>query len=458
MKRICIRFCLLIFTATATIGSAASAAAQIVVVGTHKPELDVPAVQAAVDQGGEVILQGHFSFDRPPTISTAPVGRAPAMILVTHAVAISGTQDDDGEMASIEAGSIPFYVNAPGARVTIQGLRFVRPTGHAILVYAVSGLTIASCKIEGVVPLPNATGNPAIEISTSVNPPTPANPGHPENISGTLLIANNDIDVPGTALDNTLGIIVFGAGVPGAEVEVYITGNAIRNSTERAVDLYQIGGHAYIDRNVITTSTILGTANIMGCRGTDVIHVTETGAYLVARNSIHSRWAAGGGIRADSQAAVWPIVNATVVDNDVDMQAPEDTAFDRCSAGISIFGPAQGSVVLNNRIRGRARAALALLAKPIGVPANSTLVLNRFDHFQASLADVFVEEGVMDTRIFGQGTIEDHGLDTVIVRLPFDHDGCSDYQFGERHHFAHGNLEQEDSEECGRDGHLPDNR
>ena len=113
----------------------------------------------------------------------------------------------------------------------------------------------------------------------------------------------------------------------------------------------------------------------------------------------------------DSQVAVWPIINSVVVDNEVDMQAPEGTIFDRCSAGISIFGPAQGSVVLNNRIRGRARAALALMAKPIGVPANSALFRNRLDDFQASVADVFVEEGVMNTQIMGPGIIEDHALE-----------------------------------------------
>jgi ABC-type branched-subunit amino acid transport system substrate-binding protein len=50
---------------------AASAAAQTVVVGTGDPDTDVKAVQAAVDQGGEVTLKGHFSFNRAPTVPTA---------------------------------------------------------------------------------------------------------------------------------------------------------------------------------------------------------------------------------------------------------------------------------------------------------------------------------------------------------------------------------------------------
>jgi hypothetical protein len=46
--------------------------AQPVLVGaTGDPNLDVSAVQAAVDKGAEVVLKGHFSFNRP---ATAPAG------------------------------------------------------------------------------------------------------------------------------------------------------------------------------------------------------------------------------------------------------------------------------------------------------------------------------------------------------------------------------------------------
>lgn len=416
MKRICIRSCFLVFTATATIGLAARASAQIVVVGTGNAEIDVPAVQAAVAQGGDVILRGHFSFDRPPTVPTPFSG--PAMVLVSKAVAISGARgerDDDHEMTSIEGGTIPFYVEAPGVPVTIQGLRFIRPRVDAIFVYAVSGLTVASSRIEGVEPV--AGGSAGIEINTSGNPPSPANPGKPESVSGMLLIANNDIDVPGTALDNTLGIIIFSVGVPGAEVKAYVTGNTVTNSTERSINLYQIGGRAYIERNRITTSTFIGRASVAFGRGTDVIHVTGTGSYLVARNLVHSRWAAATGIRVQSQFVEWPITRAIVVDNDVNMEAPEGTVFDENSTGIDIRGNAEDNVVLGNRIRGRARAALAVERGTL-VAANNSFVLNRFDGFEPTLADIFVGDGVMNTLIVSQGAVEDHGTGTVIVPVP----------------------------------------
>ena len=50
-----------------------SVAAQTVVIGTGDPDIDIAAVQAAVDRGGSVVLRGHFSFDNPPS----DAGRCP---------------------------------------------------------------------------------------------------------------------------------------------------------------------------------------------------------------------------------------------------------------------------------------------------------------------------------------------------------------------------------------------
>jgi hypothetical protein len=81
----------------------------------------------------------------------------------------TGTQDEHGEITSIQRGTIPFEVEAWGFGVTIQGLRFIRPKGAAIDVLAVSGLVIASCKIEGVEPVNDiSTG---IGIKTTFRPP-----------------------------------------------------------------------------------------------------------------------------------------------------------------------------------------------------------------------------------------------------------------------------------------------
>jgi hypothetical protein len=411
----------LIVAVIAIIAPAASATARTVVVGTGNPDVDVPAVQAAVDRGGEVILQGHFSFNRPPTVPTAtPFVGGLATVLVSQAVAISGTQD--GEMTSIEGGTTPFYVEAPGAPVTIQRLRFIRPKGDAILVYGVSGLMIASCRIDGVEPLPTTSAGEGFDIITSRGIPLPTNAGKPENISGTLLIVNNDINLAGgTAQGTTVGVLIFSVGVAGAEVEVYVSGNKIRNTTEPAINFRRIVGRAYIERNVIATGTLVGTA-----ANPQAIRVVNTGSYLIAHNSIDCTWPGGDaeGIGVFSQVAEWPMERAIVVENDVTMSSPEGTVFGQDSAGISVRGFAQGNVVQDNRIRGRARAGLAADVFRGGTPGNNAFVLNRLAHFEASLADVFVDAGVVNTFIVGPGTVEDHGVGTIIVPMRPTGDDC----------------------------------
>ena len=109
---------------------------------------------------------------------------------------------------------------------------------------------------------------------------------------------------------------------------------------------------------------------------------------------------------------------AVVVDNDVIMSPPPGTVFGDSSAGINIRGFAEDNVVLNNRIRGRARAALSVDVLPGGIPANNAFVLNRVDDFEASVADVVVGLGALNTRIVGAGTVQDFGTGTTIVRLP----------------------------------------
>src|SRR5689334_20197792 len=89
--------------------------AQTVVVGTGNPDVDVPAVQAAIDRGedGRVLLIGRFSFNRA---ATTPAGATyPRMITVSKAIDIAGAyENQQGVRAIIDGGYIPFWVEAAG--------------------------------------------------------------------------------------------------------------------------------------------------------------------------------------------------------------------------------------------------------------------------------------------------------------------------------------------------------
>src|SRR5712692_6409462 len=400
----------------------ASTPARNVVVGAGDPNLDVPAVQAAVDRGGQVLLRGHFSFDRPPSRPNA-LG-FPHEVLVSREVAISGTQDERGEMTTIEGGDVPFDVEAPGARVSIKGLRFIRPRRLAISVFAVSGLVIAHCRIEQVESLPMRSTPEGVLVSTAILVTTTSNvrptadqPGQPENVSGALSIFDNNIDAVGTDDLASLGIFITSVGKsPDKEVEIHLSGNIIRNTTERALNIQQIGGRVYIERNVITTSSNMRPGGGVTAL-VDGIKCQGSGSYLVAHNRIDSGWANGAGIRLRDLTALGSAVErAIVVDNDVTMSAPQGVVFGKNSAAIEIRGFAQGNVVLNNRIRRQAGTALAMVAQGLSVPANNTFAGNDIEGFHASLADVFVDAGVANTLVVGRkGTVRDRGVGTVIV-------------------------------------------
>jgi hypothetical protein len=203
--------------------------------------------------------------------------------------------------------------------------------------------------------------------------------------------------------------------LPDKQVDIYISGNEIRNITEPAINFRRIDGRAHVEENVITTGTMLGAAG-----RPNAIRIVNIGSYVIAHNSILCQWPDpdAAGIAVISQFADWPMEQAVVVDNEVTMSPPEGVVFGALSAGIDIRGFAQDNVVANNRIRGRARAALAVDVFSGGIPGNTAFVLNRLDEFEASVADVIVGTGVTDTLIFGQkGTISDQGIDTII--LPF---------------------------------------
>lgn len=394
------------------------AAQPLVVTGTGDPNQDVPAVQKAVDQGGRVVLMGQFSFDRP---ATAPAGATfNRMVTVSKNVVISGGRDANGDMPIIQGGEWPFLVDAIDAHVTFQGLRFVSPKGGAIWVYATAGFAVTGCRIESIVPSADfgTQGGQANPVSAAIfagadpHPPSALQQGKPENFSGTLAILNNDIDVGAPPGAQTLGVVVFSVGrSPVKEVDIYVSGNKIRNTSEPAINFRVVGGRAYAQLNVLIT----GTAG-----GADEIRVVGAGSYLIAHNSIDCGWANGAATAINVFANGFSSeASAIVVDNDINMSAPDGTVFAAASGGIQIRGFAQGNSVLNNRIRGRARAALAVMVQNAGIPWNNSFVANDLTGFQSSLADIFVDAGVTNTFVIGhQAHVEDHGSGTAVVPMP----------------------------------------
>jgi serine/threonine protein kinase len=386
----------------------------ILVTGTGDPVRDVRAIQAAVDHGGDITLQGRFSFAVPPTKPIAPLLASAwypsaAEVLISKAVNISGVRDAKGEMVTIRAGTIPFYVDAPGQRVTIRGVRFIRPTQAAILVRAVRGLEITSSRIEGLAPLSNGAGG--ISINTRGEMPLPSSAGNPENVSGHLLIAHNAIDgTGGTALAATAGVTVFSVGrYSDGEADVDIIDNEIRNTSAPTINIRHVLGRVRVVGNTLETSP-----ETVG--DVDAVRLVDGGSILMANNTVECKWLNAAGIQVFSPVAEWPTRHVIVEDNDVRMSPPPGTPLGDFSAGISVRGFADGIVVRHNRISGRALAALSMYEFRGGTPADNAFIDNRLQGFDATVADIVIGSGVARGHIVGSGSVSDHGTATIRER------------------------------------------
>ena len=91
--------------AAALCGPRTASAQSVVVTGTGDPTVDIPAVQGAVDQGGQVVLMGHFSFAAP---ANKPDGQTyNRMVTVSKQVAIWGRLTQTATSQRFRADSFP---------------------------------------------------------------------------------------------------------------------------------------------------------------------------------------------------------------------------------------------------------------------------------------------------------------------------------------------------------------
>lgn len=377
-----------------------TASAEITVIGTGNPAVDVAAVQAAVDGGGVVKLKGAFSFDLPPVDDRT--------ILVTTGVAIEGVADGYGNLPVIHGGVKPFQVNAPGASVSIRGLRFVGAFLTVIEVRAAHGVAVERCSIEGVVPLFASAIGSNLAIGIVLGFFTSG------GVTGEVSIANNFIDVGGTAMDRTEAVAAIGVGNVADPVALRVSENTVRNTTAHGIDIRNIVGTAAILRNDVRTGTVGGQMVPFGDRFVDGIRVLGAGSYLVAHNEVDVAYENAAGIRLQGGPTA-AVAAAAVFGNEIRMTAPEGATFGSESAGIEVRRAAVDNTISSNRLSGRAGAAFAVISEAGGAPAGTTFAGNNHAAITASLADVHVGAGVTGTTVLGgQGTLLDQGTGTVV--------------------------------------------
>jgi len=165
---------------------------------------------------------------------------------------------------------------------------------------------------------------------------------------------------------------------------VEISGNTIRNTTQKGIHVRQIGGRARIERNIVTTNVVY-TGHAPSY--VDGILCACSGSYLIAHNLISVADPNGAGIRLKGCSLGGATERANITDNDVFMAAAEGAVLGVASAGIEIKGLARGTVVERNRIRGRARIGLSVAPDKAGNPTGNTFGRNDQENFSSPLTE-----------------------------------------------------------------------
>jgi hypothetical protein len=245
-------------------------------------------------------------------------------------------------------------------------------------------------------------------INSSGNIPRPSGAGRAGDVSGSLTISRNDIDLAGGPTGAyALGVAVFSAGQShGAEVNLDINGNHIRNTTS-AITVRRVIGHIRLFNNDVKT----GFERVGG--DYEAIRLANTGSYWMANNTIECRWANCIGIAVFSQSREWPIQSAIIEHNQVNMSAPPGSVFADSSVAIEIRGFAHSNVVQYNTIRGSAHTALAISTFKGGYPEDNAFIDNDLQGFHAALASTLVGSGVLRTRLVQPGTVVNRGVSTT---------------------------------------------
>ena len=383
-----------------------TAEAQITIIGQKNPAVDIQAIQKAVDQGGTINLKGTFDFGNE--------GRAN----ITKDVQIIGETNDKGPVTKIKGGFWTFHSplpaklppEAPGPKITIQGIHFDGALWTPIYLAYSSGATVSNNKMTNIRPKSMDTpifGKPGLNMQQGIV----CHPGYaqiqmetrkyiPNVFTGNLVIEDNDIDLTNDVPTKTMaqGVIVLWTTGVNAQIQRNTVINCARNSIE-AIDNFlgkDGSGLVIIKDNKIVTATegvpvpTPGTPNgiVFGwfldmSGGLDPQRNIK---YIIANNAIRTRGKTSGGIAVFSDGAV-------IVSNAILSEGTEASALIVCSS--------DGYIAYNSMEGTSSRPGIWVRPWKPFKGSKNVFVDNNLNQFKTSAADVVFDKDACNNLFVG---------------------------------------------------------
>lgn len=369
-----------------------------VVIGSGDPGKDVPAVQAAIDRGGTVVLKGAFNFGER--------GR----VTIRRDVSISGEpgpSHDRTRGTTIKGGFWTFFSPPPaglqagqvGPQISIRNLHFDGALWAPINIAHASGVTVGGNRITNVrphpMPLPNIPDGyvqQGIVCGTRWAQEDQTKRKYlPNVVTGPVMIAENEIDLTAPEPSKTLAQGIWVMWTTG--IDAYVGRNRIsgasRNSIE-TIDNYQGAGgkgRVRIEGNTITTphsgiplptpATPNGIVLGFFVDPDAAVDPNRNIRYEVQRNVIEVRGKTSLGIAVFTDGAA--VMDNTVSASGTDAQA--------------IYVASSNGEVVSNTLRGTGKAAIAVVPFRAMTARANRLADNDMRQFEASEAHARFAQG-----------------------------------------------------------------
>jgi hypothetical protein len=362
---------------------------------------DVENVQAAVDQGGVVLLKATNRVGEPTAFDFGPADSTPrGSVLLERDVWVRG-EARGSHRTTIEGGYAPFF--GRGGHVRIEGIDFEGPQLSAIRVVGGTGAEVIGNRITGVVPA-LATDPPYFPPSGWYPPDwVQANAitfqAFSSPITGKVVVAGNviqDVHVAGMTPDF---YYPDGAGIylDGVEAAVDIEANRIAGVDLDGIRLFDSRGAVRVTDNFVGPGGVIG-------QGIAIANYTVeiSDSFDIERNVVicggEGEWT--GWADCIYLLGFYVTIDAPVVaQNHVTMHA--------AGGGITFYGNVSHARVANNRIDGDGYVAFPVVGiGDVSVAESNRFIGNDISHFDASSelywADLYLDERTSNTVYVGR--------------------------------------------------------
>jgi hypothetical protein len=363
--------------------------------------LDPQNVQAAIDQGGTVVLKAinisgqptSFNFGPPDPVKGGGVNLTTDVSLIGETV--------HGHMTTIAGGATPILGLQP-VKSRIQGLDFEGPLDTPIALIRSAGSDIIGNRIRGNVPVPLFFGFSEIEGIFVAGNDDPLNA-----ITGRINITGNTIEISG-------GDFVNGMQFDEVAADINVSGNTVNflssDGEVQSIGILVFRSHGQV--TVVNNRVTMGNGDPNAFPSGVFVGGHAEAHYTIAANTVVTNHPQADGMDVVAFSFSGTTEGALVLGNHVTTHS-----FTSFNGGIVFEGAVQSSVMAGNLIDGTGGNAVQILGVDPADVADSNLAIgNDISHFASLAGDVFFgPESTNNVYIGRCTTFTDQGVGNRIL-------------------------------------------